>query len=45
MEVNVPHSCTVSPEKTAAFSEPNNPAEVARQQASSKQHTAREPKL
>src|SRR2546426_5509952 len=41
IEVNVPHSCTVSPEKTAVFSDPINPAETAKLQARRAQDIAR----
>src|SRR5437899_68607 len=41
MEVNVPHSCAVNPEKTAGFSEPISPAEMVRQLARRTQDIAR----
>src|SRR6266481_3983425 len=41
IEVNVPHSCAVNPEKTAGLSEPINPAEIAELQARRAQDIAR----
>jgi hypothetical protein len=41
IEVNVPHSCAVNPEKTGGFSEPINPAEIVRQLARRAQDIAR----
>src|SRR6266481_7197162 len=41
IEVNVPHSCAVNPEKTAGVSDPVSPAEIGMQLAKSAQDIAR----